>query len=334
MTSEKKTTRDRVTIPATFIPEFRTQIAIQGRVEKNLLFKTWGGIGDQICAEPTLRYALKNYTDCKISLAADNPELFSHLQFEKVFDLKESQPIWEKYYVMQTIVPATDLTWQFFSHLYTHCVDFSSLCALRSQLPVKDREIQLEGREPELGIANMLDSDFRPIFIHPGKHWPSKTFPKDFWDAVIHRLIERGCMPVIIGADADENRGTVDVDTTRCTDLRNMTSISETIWLLKRAKVLLTNDSAPLHMAASGSAWIGFIATCKHPDFITHRRNDSWGWRMQNFGKGGAWDLMNSCPNKEHESSVEFIDEPILRSWLPDSNEFADWAVERAQQGV
>ena len=76
-------------------------------------------------------------------------------------------------------------------------------------------------------------------------------------------------------------------------------------------------------------AWIGFIATCKHPDYITHWRNGVWGWRMKNFGKGGIWDLIDYCPNKEQTVSAENVGEENLLSWLPEPKEFAQWAVER-----
>ena len=105
------------------------------------------------------------------------------------------------------------------------------------------------------------------------------TFPKAFWDKVINRLCDRGLTPILIGADADDNRSTVDVDASRCLDLRNKLSLTESVWFLQNATVLLTNDSSPLHMAASGDAWIGYIATCKHPDMITHWRRGRWQWR-------------------------------------------------------
>lgn len=166
------------------------------------------------------------------------------------------------------------------------------------------------------------------VAIHPGKHWQSKTFPKDFWDRVIIGLKNRGLTPLIIGANADDNRGTVDVDTAGCIDLRNRLSITESIWLLHRTAVLLTNDSAPMHMAASGNSYIGFVATCKHPDMITHWRKGQWQWRERNFGKGGIWDTVDYCPNKAEKVEVEFVEPKLLESWLPNPYEMADWAYE------
>ncbi len=325
MSDKQMSKKDRVVIPAQLIPGFRTSIAVQNKVERRLLFRTWGGLGDQICAEPTLRYALSHFRDCEVSLSSERPELFRHLTFDKVFDEREAKPDFDKFLVFETITPPDDsnLVWQFFSHMLTNCVDFPSLCALRSQLPIKDKEILIKGKKPAISESDLGEN---PVFIHAGKHWPSKTFPKDWWDETLEEIYKRDLTPVLIGSDVDENRGTVDVDVSCCLDLRGELSVLETVWLLQRAKVLLTNDSSPLHMAASqdpydlkttGHCFINFIATCKHPDYIMHWRKGKWAFRETNLGLGGIWDLVSNCPNQDQKVTVDQIEENILRSWLP-----------------
>lgn len=320
--------RRAVAIPMTHLPIFRTQLAIQNGVEKKLIFRTWGGLGDQMCAEPTLRYALKMFKDCEISLASECPEMFRHLTFKRVFDLKEEMPNYQRYFLFDTITPPdeSNLVWQFFSHMLVNCVDFPSMCALRLQLPNSEKELQLSSYPPEHPLAAGIKNS---VLIHPGRHWQSKTFPKSFWDRVIAGLLVRGIKPFIIGADTDDNRGTVDVDASQCIDLRNKLSITESIWACQNAKVVLTNDSAPLHMAASGEAWIGFVATCKHPDMITHWRKGEWQWREKNFGKGGVWDIIDFCPNKKQKVEAESVPPELLLSWLPDPIEMSEWAVSK-----
>lgn len=327
---EKIDPNARIAIPISHLPIARTQIAIDRGVERNLLFRTWGGVGDQMCAEPTLRYALRMFKDCDISLASEIPELFGHLKFKEVFDLRKVRPNYDKYFCFETITPPdqSNLVWQFFSHMLVNCVDFPSLCALRQQMPVADREIFLVGKEPAI-LSEISAALLNGVIVHPGKHWPSKTFPKDFWDRVLASLLTRNIKPILIGADTDDNRGTVDVNTEGCLDLRNKLSIMESIWACQAAKVVITNDSSPLHMAASGNAWIGYIATCKHPDLITHWRKGQWQWREHNFGKGGIWEVLDYCPNKKHEVSAEFVGEEMLRTWLPNPYEVANWVEEK-----
>lgn len=321
---------DRVSIPFMQHPLFRTEFAIQRGVERNLLFRTWGGLGDQICAEPTLRYALKMFRDVDISLASEQPELFRHLKFKKVFDLREEVPNYDRFFVFDTITPPDDsnLVWCFMSHMLTNCVDFPSLCALRLQLPVADREIKLEPELPK-NCSEIYELLHKAVVIHPGKHWQSKTFPEWFWNDVITHILKHGIKPIIIGHDMDDNRGTVNVNTTGCLDLRNKMSVNDTCWMLKHARVLLTNDSSPLHMAAAGKAWVGCVATVKHPDMIGHWRNGQWMWQEKFFNKGGIWDLVDFCPNKKEKLEAEYVEPEVLESWLPNPKDFAMWGVEK-----
>ncbi len=327
-------------VPSMQIPSFRTSLAVERGVEKNLLLRTWGGLGDQICAEPTLRYAIKNFPTCDISLASEAPQLFEHLNFKKVYNLKKEKPNYDEYFLFDTIVPPAFLTWEFFSHCITNCVDFPSLCAFRCQLPIAEKEIVLKPVASEQ-VQKLLPAGSKAVVIHAGRHWPSKTFPKDWWDEIIAGLIADRVHPILIGADTDDNRGTVDVDTSGCIDLRNVLSITESIWLVQRAAVLLTNDSSPLHMAASrnpddpatGNTHIGYVATCKHPDYITHWRRGQWNFRETNLGLGGMWDLMDHCPNKENEITVDKIDADTLRSWLPSPGSVVDWTRARLLGG-
>lgn len=324
-------------IPSPMLPSFRTAFAVQNGVEKRLLLKTWGGLGDQICAEPTLRFALKTFKGCSVSLASEHPELFRHLVFTEVFDLNKVQPHWDRFLAFDTIRPPTDLLWEFMSHMLVNCVDYPSLCAFRCQLPVKDREVKLEPSAHDIrATADIMRGaglkDFMPyVVIHPGRHWQSKTFPVEWWNAVLAELINNGVKPILIGADTGDNRSTVDVNPTGCVDLRNKLSIMQCVALLMHAHVLLTNDSSPLHMAAPSNAWIGFIATCKHPDYITHWRNGQWGWRMENLGLGGIWDVLDFCPNKENTVEVENVGDELLRSWLPDPKDFARWGIQKLE---
>lgn len=340
MQEKIRTRTDRLVIPATFIPSFRSLLAEDLGHKNKLLFRVWGGLGDQICAEPTLRFAIEQFTDCEISLVADSPELFSHLKFKRVFNAQFEQPIYENYLVFQTISTPDSLEWEFISHMLTHCVDFCSLHALRCQLPVKSREVYLPVEPPSAEIYELAfnkSEGWKPVVVHPGRHWPSKTFPKDWWDSVLHEMACLGLTPIIIGTDkkkirdslTGENRGTVDVDCRNSVDLRDCLTLLETSWLLQKSKVLISNDSMPIHMAAPGNAWIGMIASCKHPDYITHWRKGQWGYKQENLGLGGMWDIIDQNPNATKEVFAEQVDEKTLRTWLPAPATVAAWAYDK-----
>lgn len=316
---------DKITMPAVAFPSFRTTLALHKGTDKNILFKVHGGIGDQICTEPTIRYAFKYLPKCKISLCAEYPELFSHYKFDKVFNSKKQlDPDWFDYYILDTMTSQNTLVYQFIAHSMTHCVDFPALSALRITLPFNEREIQLSISEPKEDLLKYKNS----VIIHAGKHWPSKTFPKDYWNAILDGIHKCGITPVLIGATISDKLGTVDVDATHCVDLRNKTSLEETIWLCKNANIVLTNDSAPIHMAASGDAWIGYFATCKHPDYITHWRKGQFGYKQENLSVGGLWTAFNFRPQQK-EMRIDEATESQVRSWLPEPQIVIDWIKEK-----
>ena len=259
-----------------------------------------GGIGDQICAEPTIRFALDTLKGKKISLAALNPDLFHHLhhRLDRIYDTTKQQPPAQKFYNLPLFLNDKSVAWEFLCGAYIHALDAACLFAFRATLPDSYRAIHLYPKPENTERAEALDVPKKKVvFVHPGKHWPSKTFPKEFWDSVIDNLIKRGIRPVLIGATqpAENNkltsRGTVDVKTEGCLDLRNELSILDTLALFEKSTLrgtsaLLTNDSAPLHLAAATRIHIGYISLAKDPELVNSRHRHI-SHRSKHFGKGG-----------------------------------------------
>ena len=223
--------------------------------------------------------------------------------------------------------------------MVTNCVDYPAIISFRAQLYVEDRNIVLKPPTPESQllfelVENSKADAFKYVAVHPGKHWESKTFPVEWWNAVLKHLIDAGFTPVLIGKkDNMHGGGYVDVDRTGCVDLLDHTTIMESVWLLQQLPMLICSDSSPLHMAVSGNAFIAYLATAKHPDYITHwRRNlagvNEWSWRMKNFSKGGIWDIIGHLPDEMEDKSVDKVTESVLRGWLPDPEVFVPWAKE------
>lgn len=318
---EQGSEKDRVLIPASAIPSYRVWKARERGVHRNFLITTWGGLGDQVCAEPVIRYALKTFNKCDISLYSEAPELFEHLKFKNVFRVgdKDNKPNMEDYIHFTSIQNPDTLLWEFASHMITHCVDFVSICMFRCQLPNAQKEINL----PD--YPNTVDYDVNnSVVVHAGKHWQSKTFPKQWWDDVIGELKKRSFDIILIGKDGSttaENTGYVDVDSSGCIDTRDKLNLKQLVGLLKSSKYVLTNDSSPIHIAASGDAFIGFVASCKHPDYIMHWRKGQWAYKMKNFGLDGAWNYWDNNPAQSDtgaEISVEKLPEGVLEKILPD----------------
>ena len=212
-------------------------------------------------------------------------------------------------------------------------VDYCSMNALRQLLPHCEREISLTpGKLPAIYLPSERD-----VLVHPGKSWASRTFPTDWWDGVLHWLKAYGCRPVLFGTVAL----TQPVQTSGCMDLRGATNIYELIALCQQATVVLTNDSSPVHLASSsdpdnyqdsGHAHIGFLATVRRPELVVNYRCGELGWRMQNLATGGLWEHFDFCPNRPEGYTLNDAPEELVRSWLPDPRDVAEWGAARIEK--
>lgn len=326
---------DSLAVPWFEFPIWSANKAADKGNSKNILFRTWGGIGDVICSEPTVRYAVERFKDCKITVETNFPEVFQHLALADIYDTKKERAIADDYLVKET-VPTQSVSLllpQFFNHIHTHCVDFGSMCALRSQLPIANREVILRPPTPESDLLHeLVEESHRYVAVHAGRHWPSKTFPAAWWNRTLDSIVKAGFTPILIGKDGGESQGYVAVNAEHCVDLRDKCSLNETMWLLQQLPILVCNDSSPLHMAVTGNAWIGFVPTVKHPDFITHFRQGKFGWRMQSFGKGGMWDHSEINPNVTIDVNLDHVDPELLKTFLPEPEIFGPWCKEKMDE--
>ncbi|MGL4997428.1 MAG: glycosyltransferase family 9 protein [Cetobacterium sp.] len=89
------------------------------------------------------------------------------------------------------------------------------------------------------------------VAIAPGSKWFTKKWPLEYFNQVIDLLVENGNKVVIVGGkdelflNINISRGIV--------DLRGKTTLLELAEVLKRSKIVLTNDSSPIHIASAFS---------------------------------------------------------------------------------
>lgn len=323
---ERQNDRGAMVMPAMMFPSFRTKVAHSMGTAKRILFRSYGGMGDEICSEPVVRFAISNFVGVEISVATNRPWIFRHLPLANLYELKvgeEDKTPYDEFLTLETYADAADLAWHFLCHNTMHCVDFASVLAFRAQMPVKARQICLRGEMPK-------DIPTGQIVIHPGRTWPSKTLPATWWNDVIAHVRWSRATPILIGAESTGGHtGTVDVETTGCLDLRGKLTPEETTGLLQESAVLITNDSGPLHMAASGNAWVALLSTAKHPDLVMHWRDGIFAHKMRDFSRGGMWEVYDFCPNKNYDMHFDKPPEGAMEKWLPDPKEVASWAIDR-----
>ena len=143
------------------------------------------------------------------------------------------------------------------------------------QIPDKDKQIKLSFSPDHMRkVLSIFDHPEDLVLVHPGVGWESKTFPVEYWNAIIKGLQNRGYKVGIIGKNMNKERelltthSYLDVDATGCVDFRDKLNLKELFALISKAKTLITNDSAPVHIAGAFDNNIVLIPTCKHPDYI------------------------------------------------------------------
>lgn len=252
--------------------------------KRHILIDVQGGLGDQISAEPTIRFMQKYvYPDDDITVLTHFPRIFKHLKNVKIFshgEFKGENDV--PYYHICSLPGPETLMWQCVSNLMCHTVDFSSMALLRRILPNKDKQLKIETNLSDIskvievvGIRNLNDL----ILIHPGRHWQSKTFPIQWWQDVVNGLAEEKLPVCIIGKD-ETTRGVLDIKIPEgVLDTRNLLDLDSLITLISQAKITVSNDSAPIHIAGAFDNYIVLIPTCKHPDHILPYRNGTQNYK-------------------------------------------------------
>lgn len=287
-----------------------------------------GGLGDAVCTEPTIRFAIDDLFG-DVSVATYHPEVFAHLKdrVKRIYNLRTDPIPLADYLVYKSHDHYGSIQSQFFQQLLIHSVNYPCLAMFGRDLPPKYWELNLKitREESEMDLQEFVGDHM--VLMHPGKHWQSKTIPASWWQKCIRECEANGLYPVIVGDQMDSARGVLDFSpcTDRVYDLRNKLSLSDLMWLCVKSKHVITNDSAPLHIAAAGEAKIAYLATVKQPHLLTHMRNGQMGYNMKDFSLGGVWDVYQTPANCVEAVDVARVLPVTLESWLPNPSQIIQW---------
>jgi hypothetical protein len=299
--------------------------------KKNIGVVVGGGLGDQIAAEPTVRYIVEHlYKGHNIVISANWPELFKHID-APAFEHNSKDVPSKGWFEVFTLRSPEHLIWGHISHTLTNATDYAAISALRMQLPLENRHIKLpRNGTAMLSVMGKLDDvdHTRLVVVHPGKGWKTKTFPSHVWQSYIDALVEDGNVVVVVGKTINEGQGLVEVDASRCVDLRDRLSVQELIELIRLCKVLVTNDSSPIHIAGDSDCWIGVIATCKHPDYILPYRNGSILYKTRALEESQMYFDFDRQPSTIDGSTIDKCTDERLLECLPNAQKIVDFVKE------
>lgn len=276
---------------------------------QNLVFLCQGGLGDQLCAEPVVRYARNRFPGSNVFVVSEERDFFFHLGvrafgYGNMLELPGNETVM----VFKTFSAEQS---GFGCNLF-HPVDFASMSALKRQLPLDDRSIRLDAfGGPEL--VNRED-----VIVHPGLTWPTRTFPYSWWQEVVDR-IARDRRVVLVGTSARTIRLECP---SGCVDLRDC-SMRRFIAEMSSDCTIVTNDSLPVHVAGAFDNWICLIPTCKHPDLVLPYRNGTTRHRVSCLFK----ELMSERLENDFDTVPKGSH---IMDYLPDPSEVVEEACLRA----
>lgn len=290
--------------------------AIKGNTyskKRNILYRPQGGLGDVICSEPTIRFLINTlYKDSNLVIETHFPRIFAHLKcpifFSGNFRPENDTP----YYIINSMTEPEHISWQFMSVNLMHTIDFVSLLSCRRILTDMEKQINLAVTLDDIteisDIVGLIPLN-ELVLVHLGTGWASKTLPNEYWSELINALVQKGHKVALIGKYLSEEQKLINIefDKEKVYDLRNLTSIGGLIGIISQAKVLITNDSAPLHIAGAFDNEVILIPTCKHPDWCLPYRKGSKLYKSKALYKNLLCDRFNSAPTNVNGESVDKV---------------------------
>ena len=246
------------------------------------------GLGDLICATPTIKKLSESYGR-KITILSQMPELFKMNPYvEKSYKNSsiDMEYIQSNYIVHNSfyLVGKKDERGVEMKH---NMMDIRQFHAIHLGFMLRRDEMDCFYRPTEQMVNNISG---KYVVIHPVNSWPNRTWSQDNWLKLSEKLIELGYKVVAIGKDSSEtgffnvNKPVHELGNTNIINLMNQTSISETWYILNNSTAVVTMDSGILHLAATTETLIFELGSAINPEFRTPYRYGEQGWRHEYIG--------------------------------------------------
>lgn len=230
------------------------------------------GLGDLICATPTIKKISESYEQ-KILVISKMPELFkNHPNVEK--SLKSSSV--DKEYINQNYIVHNS-----FYNVgkknergieYKHnMMDIRQFHAINLGFMLGKNELECF-YEPSAPCS--IEIPEQPyILIHPVSNWETRTWSAKNWMELTSKLNDIGLNVVSIGKDSSETgffnvqKPVFNFEIEKGRNLMNITSISDCWYLMQKAKFFVTMDSGLLHLAGTTDVSIIHLGSSIKPEF-------------------------------------------------------------------
>lgn len=161
---------------------------------------------------------------------------------------------------------------------------------------------------------NNLTSGF--IAIAPGSVWNTKKYPSEYFEVIIKHLVDSKINVVLIGGENDRifNHIIASKFSGNVFNTAGDLSFVDSIELLKTAKLLLSNDSAPTHMGMCADIKVLTIYCSTVPEFGFYpynKKSTSISFsdlKCKPCGIHGH----NKCPIKTFDCAIKLLPDQVI----------------------
>ena len=250
------------------------------------------GLGDLICATPTIKKLSESYGQ-KITVLSNMPELFKMNPYvEKSYKTASvDMDYFAINYIIQNSFYLVGKKDERGIEMKHNTMDIRQFHAIHLGFMLGQNEMECYYRptEEDACIHGFSDKSTsgtkRYIVIHPVNSWPNRTWSQENWIKLSEKLVKLGYNVVAIGKDSSETgffnvqKSVHNMNTDHITNLMNKTSISQTWYIINNAAAVVTMDSGILHLAGTTSTWIFELGSPINPEFRTPYRMNSQTWK-------------------------------------------------------
>ena len=151
------------------------------------------------------------------------------------------------------------------------------------------------------------------ILIAPGSKWFTKRWPEEYFRILIQNLVKKDDLLIVITGGKEEKEIVLNLDS-KVLDLRGEISLLELAELIKRAILVVSNDSAPIHITSAfpDTRIVGiFGPTVKEFGFFPWSKNSKVFEIKGLYCRPCAIHGGNSCPEKHFRCMREITTDLI-----------------------
>ncbi|MFA5512301.1 MAG: glycosyltransferase family 9 protein [Candidatus Kapaibacterium sp.] len=133
-------------------------------------------------------------------------------------------------------------------HEIERILEFLKVFDIKPKLSLKDVVISIGDVDVDV-VNKLLASTNNYIVVSPGSVWETKRWTESAFISLIKLFHNAGINVVLTGSESEKNLCDRISKASDVLNLAGKTNLAQTIEVISRAKLIITNDSAPTHLA-------------------------------------------------------------------------------------